>query len=125
VSGPVSEPYWDWLTRVARTGATDDLRRGLLDRIPGWAVRDWRDLLMLLAPVHHVASRLGMDVPALFDEAAAAAPPAAAARVRDFGRREHGSPGAFGFAVEETADGPRYLNALAAAKRGGDSASRR
>ena len=109
----MTEPYWDWLTRVARTDATDDLRRGLLERIPDWAARDWRDMLMLLAPVHHLASRLGMDVPALFDQAAAVAPPDAAVRIRDFGRHDHGSPGAFGFGFEETPDGPRYFNALA------------
>ena len=109
----MAEPYWDWLTRVARTGAAADLRSGLLERIAEWAQRDWRDLLMLLAPVHHLATRLGMDVPALFDEAAAGLPEAAAKRVRDFGPVDHGSPGAFGFAVDETPDGPRYRNGLA------------
>jgi hypothetical protein len=107
------EPYWDWLTRVARSGAADDLRSGLLARIRGWAERDPRDMLMVLAPVHHVARRLQMDVPGLFDEAAdSVVPSAAAAIIRDFGRKEHGSPGAFGFRVEETPEGPRYSNAL-------------
>jgi hypothetical protein len=109
----MAERYWDWLTRVARTGASDDLRSGLLERAPEWAQRDWRDLLMLLAPVHHVATRLGMDVQRLFDEAADGLPESAAARVADFGRHDHGSPGAFGFAVDETPEGPIYRNALA------------
>jgi hypothetical protein len=106
------ESYWDWLTRVARSGAADDLRTGMLARVSDWAGRDWRDVLMLLAPVHHVARRLQMDVPALFDEAAERVPPTAAAMIRDFGRKDHGSPGAFGFRVDETPEGPRYSNAL-------------
>jgi hypothetical protein len=106
----VAEGFWDWLTRVARTGAADDLRDGLLERMPDWAQRDPRDMLMLLAPVHHLATRLGMDVPALFDQAADGQAEPAAGRVRDFGRHDHGSPGVFGFAFEETPDGPRYFN---------------
>jgi hypothetical protein len=108
----VTEGFWDWLTRVARTGARDDLRAGFLERMPGWAERDWRDMLMLLAPVHHLATRLGMDVPALFDEAAAGLPEPSARLVRDFGPRDHGSPGAFGFAFDETPEGPRYRRRL-------------
>jgi hypothetical protein len=109
----MTEPYWDWLTRVAREGSTDDLRHGLLARIPGWAERDPRDMLMVLAPVHHLATRLAMDVPLLFDEAAERVRPSAAELVRDFGQREHGSPGAFGFVVEGLPEGPRYSNGLA------------
>jgi hypothetical protein len=109
----MTEFYWDWLTRVARGGLTEELRRGVLERMPDWSDRDYRDMLMLLAPVHHLASRLEMDVPALFDEAAAVARPAAAPMVREFGRKEHGAPGAFGFGVEQSPNGPRYYNALA------------
>jgi hypothetical protein len=109
----MTESYWDWLTRVARAGAPEELRRGVLERMPDWADRDYRDTLMLLAPVHHLAGRLAMDVPALFDEAAAVAGPSAETMVRDFGRHEHGSPGAFGFGFKESPDGPRYYNRLA------------
>lgn len=109
----MTETYWTWLTRVARSGSKEELRRGMLERMSGWVDRDPRDTLMVLAPVHHLATRLGMDVAALFYEAAAAAPPSARELVRDFGRHEHGSPGAFGFGVEETPEGPRYFNALA------------
>ena len=109
----MAEPYWDWLTRVAREGSAQELRRGMLERMPDWAGRDYRDMLMLLAPVHHLATRLAMDVPALFDEAADLAGPAAEARVRHFGRHDHGSPGVFGFAFEESPEGPRYYNPLA------------
>jgi hypothetical protein len=108
----VTESYWEWLTRVARTGARDDLRTGLLERMaasPSFR-GDPRDLMMVLAPVHHCASRLGVDVVALFDEAADLAPPDLAPIVRDFGRKDHGAPGAFGFAVQETPAGPRYFN---------------
>ena len=108
----MTESYWEWLTRVARTGARDDLRTGLLERMaasPSFR-GDPRDLMMVLAPVHHCASRLGVDVVALFDEAAEQAPPALAPIVRDFGRHDHGAPGAFGFAVHETPAGPRYSN---------------
>ncbi len=108
----MTESYWDWLTRVARTGADADLRTGLLDRMassPSFR-GDPRDLLMVLAPVHHCARRLGVDTVALFDEAADRAPPNLAPIVRDFGGHDHGAPGAFGFAVQETPDGPRYYN---------------
>jgi hypothetical protein len=106
------ESYWDWLTRVARAGSSEELRRGLLERMPDWAGRDYRDMLMLLAPVHHLASRLAMDVTALFDEAADVATSTAAPVVREFGRKQHGSPGAFGFGFEDSPEGPRYFNAL-------------
>jgi hypothetical protein len=108
----MTEMYWEWLTRVARTGAGDDLRTGLLERMassPSFR-GDPRDLLMVLAPVHHCACAIGVDVVALFDAAADRAPANLAALVRDFGRHDHGAPGAFGFAVQETPDGPRYLN---------------
>jgi hypothetical protein len=112
----MAERYWDWLTRVAREQSAEDLRC----RMPDWAGRDYRDMLMLLAPVHHLATRLAMDVPALFDEAADVAGPAAEDRVRHFGRHDHGSPGVFGFAFEESPEGPRYYNALARPQRPAD-----
>ncbi|HEY3766576.1 MAG TPA: hypothetical protein VGL44_15550 [Gaiellales bacterium] len=107
----MTETYWEWLTRVARTRAADDLRTGLLERMrSSRSFRgDPRDLMMVLAPVHHCAGHIEMEVAALFDEAADLAPPALAQTVRDFGRRDHGSPGVFGFRVEQTAEGPRYF----------------
>jgi hypothetical protein len=113
----MAESYWDWLNRVASTQATDDLRRGLLERMvssPSFR-HDYRDMLMVLAPVYDCARRLDMDVVALLDEAAGVAPEHLADIVRRFGRRTDITPDAFGFGVEETGDGPRYYNALAGA----------
>ena len=111
------ETYWEWLSRVARTDSAAELRSGLLERMassPSFR-HDYRDMMMVLAPVHHCARRLGIDVVALFDEAAGSAPPELADTVRHFGRRGDITPGAFGFGVEDTAEGPRYYNALAGA----------
>ena len=102
---------------MARTASPDDLRSGLLERMaasPSFR-HDYRDMLMVLAPVRDCAERLGMDVLALFDEAAGLAPPALEDIVSRFGRRADATPGVFGFGVEETPDGPRYYNALAGA----------
>src|SRR6266480_3615749 len=98
-------------TRALRTADPELLRAGLVrvieEREDEWT-RDWRDLLLALAPYHDCARRLGLDPAQVFAEAAEQSPPALQEIVREFGRREDVTPAAFGFYVEETADGPRY-----------------
>ena len=71
-------------------------------------LKDERDLMMALAPHHDCAQRLGADVAARFQRAAAAGPAGVRELVEEFGRRKDVTPQAFGFWVEETAEGPRY-----------------
>jgi hypothetical protein len=75
-------------------------------------IKDERDLMVALAPYHDHARRLGADVPALFDRAAAAGPASLREVVEVFGRRTDVTPQAFGFRVEETPDGPRYRSEM-------------
>jgi hypothetical protein len=51
-------------------------------------LRDWRDLLLAMAPYAHRASDLGIDRAALFEEAARFAPDSIAHMVGPFGRRK-------------------------------------
>jgi hypothetical protein len=98
-------------TRAVRAQAPDVLRDGLLrmliDGEDEW-VKDWRDLLVALAPYHDCARRLGLDPVVLFDAVAGLGPLSVGTLVRDFGRRTDVTPEAFGYVVTETPDGPRY-----------------
>ena len=82
------------------------LRRVLVDGRGEW-LRDWRDLLMVLAPYHDCARRLDVDPTALFDEAAEDVPELRDV-VRRFGRRHDVTPEAFAFELVDEPDGPRY-----------------
>ena len=73
----------------------------------GWST-DPRELQLALAPYHDCARRLGLDPVAVFDQVAEAGPPELRDAVREFGRRDDVTLAAFGSAVVETADGPRY-----------------
>jgi hypothetical protein len=98
-------------TRALREDDPELLRAGLVrlivQRQEEWG-RDSRDLLLALAPYHDCARRLGLDPAAVFDEAAGQAPVTLREIVRDFGRRQDVTPGAFGFYVEDAPGGPRY-----------------
>ena len=98
-------------TQLLRAGDPSRVEAELVDvLISGeeeW-VKDERDLMVALAPLHDCARRLGADVPALFRRAAAAGPAGLRALVEEFGRRTDVTPHAFGFRVEQTPDGPRY-----------------
>lgn len=98
-------------TRALRTRAADVLRAGLLRALiegeDEW-VKDWRDLLVGLAPYHDCARRLGLDPVVFFAAVAEEGPPSLREIVRDFGRRLDVTPEAFGYVVTETGDGPRY-----------------
>jgi hypothetical protein len=71
-------------------------------------VMDWRDDLVAFAPYVHVARALGVDVPTLFDDAAAHAVPDLADVMQTFGRRTDVTLGAFGWRQVETPDGPTF-----------------
>jgi hypothetical protein len=75
-------------------------------------LRDPRDLMLTLAPYHHLARWLGEDPGELFDIVAAGAPATLRDAVRTFGRRDDIEPEKFGFAVVETAEGPEYIQTL-------------
>ena len=98
-------------TRALREADPELLKGGLVrvieQREEEWT-RDWRDLLLALAPYHDCAGRLGLDPETVFDEVAERSPPALREIVREFGRRRDVTSAAFGFYVEETAEGPRY-----------------
>jgi hypothetical protein len=86
--------------------------RALLHADPEDWERDWRDLLVALAPFHDCARRLGLDVVAELDAAAADGPPSIADHVRAFGRRGDVTLEAFGHALEDGPGGPRYVRRL-------------
>jgi hypothetical protein len=99
-------------TRAIRSGSAlvlrDELRRLLVDRESTW-LRDWRDLLIALAPLHDCARRMGLDPAAVFAEAAAEGPPDLAKHVKRFGARTDIALASFGFRLDEKApDGPAY-----------------
>jgi hypothetical protein len=99
-------------TRVIRSGPadvlTDELHRLLVEGESTW-VRDWRDLLIALAPLHDCARRLGVDPAAVFSAAASEGPPTLAEHVRQFGARTDVTLAAFGFRLDEQAPGgPAY-----------------
>jgi hypothetical protein len=99
-------------TRAVRSGSGELLKyelHGLLvDGESEW-VKDWRDLLIALAPMHDCARRLGLDPAAVFDEAAKDAPATLAEHVRRFGARTDVTPTSFGFRLDEQAPGgPAY-----------------
>jgi hypothetical protein len=81
--------------------------RTLIEGEDEW-VKDWRDLLVGLAPYHDCARRLGLDPVALFDAVAGEGPQTVRDLVRYFGRRTDVTPEAFGYVVTDAPDGPRY-----------------
>ena len=85
-----------------------ELREILDDGLADWE-RDWRDLLVALAPFHDCARRLGLDPAEELDAAAGDGPPALAETVRTLGRRGDVTLEAFGHDLEDGPDGPRYV----------------
>jgi hypothetical protein len=99
-------------TRAIRSGSAqvlrDELHRLLVDGESTW-VRDWRDLLIALAPLYDCARRLGLDPATVFSVAAAEGPPTLAEHVKAFGARTDIALAAFGFRLDEEAPGgPAY-----------------
>ena len=102
----------DTPTRALRARSKDLLAAGLVELLRDgedqW-VADQRDLMIVLAPYHDCAKRLGLDPIEFFEEAADAGPKSLQEAVAGFGRRDDVTPNAVGFAVVEDADGPRYV----------------
>ncbi len=69
---------------------------------------DYRDLMVGLAPLHDCARRLGVDVAALFAEAAYVVGGEVGDVARGFGRRTDVTPEAFLYRVMDEPDGPAY-----------------
>jgi hypothetical protein len=93
-------------TKALQSGSAKTLRESLLKAvntgIDEW-VKDYRDLMMALAPYHDCARRLGQDPQILFEEVAASCPPEVAEVVWRFGCRTDITPEGFGFFVEDNA----------------------
>jgi hypothetical protein len=101
----------DGATEALRRKSPALLRAGILQMLGAGRSRwsaDPGELLVALAPYYDCAHRLGVDSASLFGQVAEAGPPELLAAVRDFGRRDDVSPAAFGWAVVETPEGPRY-----------------
>jgi hypothetical protein len=98
-------------TEALRLRSADVLRDGLLRLLvtgeQEW-LKDWRDLLVAMAPYHDCATRIGLDPARLFHEVAREAPPTLAGTVRTFGQRTDITPTAFGFAVTSLREGLAY-----------------
>jgi hypothetical protein len=107
---PSEMPPSDALRARDPTAFRAELRAILREGLYDWE-RDWRDLLVALAPFHDCARRLGLDVVAEFDAAAAEGPPSLADHVRAFGRREDVTLAAFLHVLDQSPGGPRYLRA--------------
>jgi hypothetical protein len=100
---PASEALRARSPDLLRDAITSDLRDGEAD----W-LKDSRDLMVVLAPYHDCARRLGLDVAAMFRDAADDGPDSLRYVVAEFGARNDVTPAAFGFAVVEGPDGPSY-----------------
>jgi hypothetical protein len=98
-------------TEALRLRSADVLRDGLLRLLvtgeEQW-LKDWRDLLVAMAPYHDCAMRIGVDPGRFFDEVSREGPPTLAETVRTFGQRTDITPSAFGFTVTTLQEGPAY-----------------
>ena len=98
-------------TRAARERSPLLLRaaivRLVIEGADEWRKED-RDFMVALAPLRHCAGVIGADAAALFGEAAREVPDDLRDSVEAMGRRSDVTPAAFGFAFEETTEGPRY-----------------
>lgn len=99
------------VTEALKLQSPDALRAALLrlltDGESDW-LKDWRDLMVAMAPYHDCATRLGLDPAALFDDVARQGPQALAGIVRTFGQRTDITPSAFGFTLTTSQDGIAY-----------------
>ena len=98
-------------SRPLRSGSSEELQRAIVadfvEGEPDW-VKDSRDLMIVLAPFHDCAQRLGLDVVATFRAAADEGPDSLRSVVAQFGERRDVTPAAFGYSVVEDPDGPSY-----------------
>jgi len=99
----------DWATEALRNGSLATLRGGLIDELRHYAgYKDFRDVLISLAPYHDCARRLGADAAVLFAEAAAVVPKDVGELAIEFGQRNDVTLAAFGWSVIKTPEGPAY-----------------
>lgn len=98
-------------TEALRLQSADVLRDGLhcllVTGEEQW-LKDWRDLLVAMAPYHDCATRIGLDPARFFDEVSREAPQTLASTVRTFGQRRDITPSAFGFTVTTLGKGQAY-----------------
>jgi hypothetical protein len=98
-------------TGPLRSGSAEAFRTALVGALVEgeheW-VRDFRDLLMALAPFHDCARKLGLDAAAEFRAAAAEGPASLRDVVAEFGARHDITPAAFAFTVVDEPGGPAY-----------------
>lgn len=102
-------------TRIARSGHPGVLIADVLDLLlvhEHEYLQDPRELMLMLAPYHHLARWLGEDPGELFDTVASGAPATLRDAVRAFGSRAEIEPEKFGFAIVETAEGPEYFRTV-------------
>lgn len=108
---PVPTTRIDEPTALLRAGSIDAVRASLVTTLTEgeeeWLL-DERDLMMELAPHHHLVRRLGYDAGTLFAAAAEEGPEALREAVVRFGLRHDVSPHAFGFLIVDEAEGPAY-----------------
>ncbi len=96
-------------TRALRAESRDLLKTGIVEYLLACLpVRDWRDVLVGLAPLHDCARRLGADPALLFDDAVRDLPPEVADLARTFGLRSDVTPRAFGFELVDEPASPTY-----------------
>ena len=96
-----------WLSLEERS--PERLRSGLLAFVlsdPGGG--NWRDLLVALAPYHHCAQVLGLDIPLLFEQAGRYAQTEQEQYYATFGRRRDVTLGVFGWVEIQTPHGIRF-----------------
>jgi hypothetical protein len=102
-------------TEALRLASPDVWRRSLLatlrDHEEDW-VRDYRDLLVTIAPYHDCARRLGLDVEEAFGSVAEEGPERLRDTVARFGARTDVTPSTFGFELREEPGGLAYAITL-------------
>ena len=75
-------------------------------------LKDFRDLMVALAPFHDCAQRLGLDPAIAFREAAENGPESLREVVTEFGQRRDVTPAAFGYVVVDGPMGPSYRRSV-------------
>ena len=88
---------------ILREALTSDLHDGEAE----W-LKDFRDLMVALAPYHDCARQLGLDVAATFRGVAEHGPESLRDVVAFFGARDDVTPAAFGFSVVAGPGGLSY-----------------
>lgn len=96
---------------AVRTGDREVLLNAVIANVVGGLSANERESLMVMAPIDDAASRIGVDLPGLFEDAAnCVGHPGTLSLVSWLSRTpENRSLAAMGFAAEEGGDGFRYV----------------